>query len=133
VSAARHYTGLTVHSPPLLEHFRNPRNVGDLPPPAVSVTVENPACGDIMRLSARIEDGMVTSARYQVRGCAASIGCGSALTDLLTGMAVAELARVDPTRVMAAVGGLEPESRHAAVLCADAVAALRGRLVGLTR
>ena len=57
----------------LLEHFRNPKNAGELEPPAVTVEVSNPACGDILRLSARVENGVVADARYKIRGCTASI------------------------------------------------------------
>ncbi len=117
-----------MYSQRLLDHFQNPRNVGDLPEPAASVTVENPACGDILRLSARVEDGRIAEARYKVRGCTASIGCGSALTELLSGLRVADLAEIDAVRIEAAVGGLSGESRHAAVLCADVVTALRNRV-----
>jgi nitrogen fixation NifU-like protein len=108
----------------LLEHFQNPRNVGDLPEPAIVVKIENPACGDILRLSARIEDGRVTEVRYQARGCTASIACGSILTELLRGLRVDDLPALDEARITFAIGGLSAESKHAAVLCADAARAL---------
>jgi len=114
-----------LYSERLLDHFQNPRNVGELSAGAVVVEVENPACGDVIRLSARVEQGVIAEARYKVRGCTASIACGSALTEIVTGMAVADLAGIDAARIAAAVGGLAAESRHAAVLCADVVAALR--------
>jgi nitrogen fixation protein NifU and related proteins len=110
-----------MYPPELLEHFQNPRNVGELPPPAVTVEVSNPACGDILRLSARIEDGRVVEARYKVRGCTASIAAGSALTEWLTGKSRAELAAFRAVIVDEAVGGLPAESKHAAALCADGV------------
>ena len=106
---------------PLLDHFRNPRNVGELALPAVTIEASNPACGDILRLSARIEAGAVAESRFKVRGCTASIACGSALTEWLAGRTHAELAAFQPETVETAVGGLRPESKHAAVLCADAV------------
>ena len=112
----------------LLEHFRNPRNVGDLEPPAVSVEISNPACGDILRLSARFEEGRVAEARYKVRGCTASIAAGSALTVWLAGRTRDELAAFQPSIVDEALGGLPAESKHAAVLCRDAVRALLARL-----
>jgi nitrogen fixation protein NifU and related proteins len=105
----------------LLDHFQNPRNVGELPPPAVTVEVSNPACGDILRLSVRWEEGRVAEARYKVRGCTASIAAGSALTEWLTGKSRAELGDFRPAIVDEAVGGLRAESKHAAVLCADGV------------
>lgn len=114
-------------SPQLIDHFRNPRNVGDLPAPAVTVEVSNPVCGDILRLSVLMENGVVSEARYKVRGCTASIAAGSALTELLVGSAVAELPSIGRAQVEEAVGGLSNESKHAAVLCEDAVRAVAGR------
>ena len=103
----------------LLEHFQNPRNVGTLPAPAVTIQVENPACGDILRLSARFENNVVAEVRYQVRGCTASIAAGSALTEWMLGKSRADLASFQPALIDDAVGGLPEASRHAAVLCAD--------------
>ena len=108
----------------LLDHFENPRNVGELPAPAVAVEVSNPACGDILRLTARIEAGRIAEVRYKVRGCTASIAAGSALTEMMNGRDRRELAGINSAAIESAVGGLAPESRHAAVLCADAVKAL---------
>jgi nitrogen fixation NifU-like protein len=111
-------------SPKLLDHFENPRNVGSLEPPAVQVRVENPICGDILELAARIEDGRVTEARYRTRGCTASIGVGSALTELLVGKSLDEVKALAALDIEAAVDGLPNESKHAAALAADAVRAL---------
>jgi len=111
----------------LLDHFQNPRNVGELPPPAVMVEVSNPACGDIMRLSARFDAGTAVDVRYKVRGCTASIATGSALTEWMTGKTRAEIAAFQAAFIDEAVGGLRAESKHAAVLCADAVKALLKR------
>ena len=113
-----------MHSETLLEHFRNPRNVGQLEPPAITVDVNNPACGDMLRLSARFEDGNVAEARYQVRGCTASIAAGSALTEWMTGKSSAELVKLTADVIELALGGLEPASKHAAVLCVDGAKAL---------
>ena len=62
-----------MYPPRLIEHFQNPRNVGELAPPAVTVEVSNPACGDILRLSARFEADVAVEVRYKALGCAASI------------------------------------------------------------
>jgi nitrogen fixation NifU-like protein len=113
-----------VYGPKLLDHFQNPRNIGELPLPAVTKEVTNPACGDILRLSVRFEEGRAVEARYRVRGCTASIAAGSALTEILTGRTTAELRLLKAADVEAAVGGLEPESKHAAVLCIDGVRAV---------
>ena len=111
-----------MYSDRLLEHFRNPRNVGNLPAPAVTVDVTNPACGDMMRLSARFEDdGRVAEARYQTRGCTASIAAGSALTEWMTGKTRDELRTLTPAVIEELLDGLQPASKHAAILCVDSV------------
>lgn len=108
-------------SPQLIEHFRNPRNVGELPAPAITVEVSNPVCGDILRLSALVEEGRVARSGFKVRGCTASIAAGSALTELVTGRDKAALQSLAAADVEQAVGGLSNESKHAAALCLDAV------------
>jgi len=113
-----------MYSARLLDHFQNPRNVGELPPPAVAVEVSNPACGDIMRLSVEFRDGRAVAARYKTRGCTASIAAGSVLTELLIGKTVQEIAAVMPADVEKALDGLANESKHAAVLAVDATRAV---------
>jgi nitrogen fixation NifU-like protein len=110
-----------VASEQLLEHFRNPRNVGELPPPAIRVEVVNPACGDILRLSALFEDGRVTESAYKARGCPASIAAGSALTEIMLGRSRSELALMQTVEIEEELDGLDPASKHAAQLCIDAV------------
>jgi nitrogen fixation NifU-like protein len=111
----------------LIDHFQNPRNVGELGPEAITVEVSNPACGDILRLSARFAGGRVAEVRYKVRGCTASIAAGSALTEWMHGKSREQLAGFAPAVVDEAVGGLPAASKHAAVLCAEGVKALLQR------
>lgn len=113
-----------MYSERLLDHFRNPRNVGELPPPAVTVEVSNPVCGDILRLAVRFDGDVAAEVRYKVRGCTASIAAGSALTEWLCGRSRAEMAALSAATVEEAAGGLRAESKHAAALCVDAVRAL---------
>jgi nitrogen fixation NifU-like protein len=110
-----------MHSERLLDHFQNPRNPGELAPPAVKVDVTNPACGDMLRLSARFVEDRVAEACFLTRGCTASIAASSALTEWMTGKSYGELTALAPSVIEEAVGGLEPASKHAAVLCVDAV------------
>ena len=112
----------------LLEHFQNPRNVGELAPPAVMVEASNPACGDIMRLFVRMQFGVAAEVRYKVRGCTASIAAGSALTEWLMGKTREEMAEFRPAVVDEAVGGLPAESKHAAALCHETLRLLLKRL-----
>lgn len=92
----------------------------------------NPACGDMLRLSALVEDGRIVRAAFLVKGCTASIAAGSAVTVWLEGRAVAEIRAMKSTAIAAAieeeVGGLPAESKHAAALCADGVLQLIARV-----
>jgi NifU-like protein involved in Fe-S cluster formation len=77
-----------------------------------------------MRLSVLLESGRVREARFQVRGCTASIAAGSALTEMLSGKTIEQLSAITSKDVEAALDGLIPESKHAAVLCVDAIRAV---------
>jgi nitrogen fixation NifU-like protein len=113
-----------MYSQSILDHFQNPRNVGELAPPAVTVEVSNPACGDILRLSVLFDGNRAAEVRYKTRGCTASIAAGSVLTEWIAGKTQAELGQLKPSMIEQAVGGLAAESKHAAVICVDAVRAL---------
>jgi nitrogen fixation NifU-like protein len=113
-----------MYSERLLDHFQHPRNVGELPPPAVTVEILQPVCGDILRLSTRFENDRVAEVRYKTRGCTASIAAGSALTEWMLGKTRQQLAVLSPGVIAEAVGGLAAESGHAALLAVDAVRAL---------
>jgi nitrogen fixation NifU-like protein len=115
---------MPVHSELLLEHFRNPRNVGQLPPPAVTIDVSNPACGDLLRLSALFQDDRVVETRFQVRGCTASIAAGSALSEWMIGKTRVQVSGLTAEIIEQALGGLEPASKHAAILCVDGAKAI---------
>jgi nitrogen fixation NifU-like protein len=77
-------------SPQLLNHFEHPRNSGDVTEPDAEVQLENPACGDILRVSAKVQDGRIAEIRFRAKGCVASIACASAMTELAQGLPVAE-------------------------------------------
>jgi nitrogen fixation NifU-like protein len=108
-----------VYSPQLIDHFEHPRNSGVLPSPDISVQAENPACGDVMKLMLRITEGRIAEARFQVRGCVASIACGSALTEALSGKTPTEVAGMRREWLVDALGGLSNESMHASHLAMD--------------
>jgi nitrogen fixation NifU-like protein len=112
----------------VLDHFRNPRNVGDLDSAAAVVQVTNPVCGDVLRLSVGMENGRISSTRFKVQGCVAAIASGSALTEILAGKSPAEASLITAQIISDTIGGLPQATFHAAELCADAVAALLAKL-----
>ncbi len=112
----------------VLDHFRNPRNAGELPGATAVVEVTNPVCGDILKLFARFESGCIAEARFLCRGCTTAIACASLLTEQLRGRTLAEAREITPESLSSALGGLPPATFHGAQLAADAVAALLQKL-----
>jgi nitrogen fixation NifU-like protein len=113
-----------VYSPQLLDHFEHPRNAGVLSNPHASVQLENPACGDILKLTAHVDDSVIIEIRFQAQGCVPTIACASALTELVRGKTLAASALVTRDDVLRAVGGVPPASTHAAQLAIDALRAM---------
>jgi nitrogen fixation protein NifU and related proteins len=113
-----------MYSPQVLDHFEHPRNAGEVPDAGASVQVENPACGDILRLSAKISDGRIADIRFRAKGCVPSMACASLLTEMVIGRTVAEARQLRREQLVAAAGSLPPASMHASHLAMDALAAL---------
>ena len=112
----------------VLDHFRNPRNAGEVAGADATVEVTNPVCGDVLKLSARLIDGRIAEARFLCRGCTTSIACASLLTETVRGKSVRELSAISPEEISSALGGLPQATFHAAQLAADGVAALKNSL-----
>jgi nitrogen fixation NifU-like protein len=112
----------------ILEHFRNPHNAGNLEGATAIVEVTNPVCGDLLRLSVRVEEGRVAAVRFKTQGCVASIAAGSMLTDLLTGKTPLEARNITAFLISDSLGGLPTATFHAAQLCADALSELLTKL-----
>jgi nitrogen fixation protein NifU and related proteins len=108
----------------VLDHFRNPRNAGELSDATTIVEVSNPVCGDILKLSARIVDGRIAEARFLCRGCTTSIACASLLTEELRSRTPQEAGEISAESLSQSLGGLPPATFHGAQLAADAVRAL---------
>src|ERR1700746_301436 len=111
----------------VLNHFRNPRNAGELPDATAVVEVTNPVCGDILRLFARFESGRIAEARFLCRGCTTAIACASLLTEELRGRTPAEARAITADALSSSLGGLPAATFHGAQLAAEAVAALLPR------
>ena len=122
-----------MYSRELLDHFEHPRNAGALEAPDVSVRMENPACGDVLQLMAKVAGDRIEEIHFLARGCVASMACGSALTELLRGKSFADARKLSRDEVVLAVGGLPAASLHASYLAMDALGALLDRLAGRVR
>lgn len=103
----------------LLDHYRNPRNLGDLDDPDAVAIVHNPACGDMLRLALRVRDEQIVAARFKAYGCAASIAAASALTELVTGTSLQQAASLTDEDLTAVIGPLPPLKVHALVLARE--------------
>ena len=117
-----------MYSETVLDHFQNPRNVGTLDTATATISVENPVCGDILELSARMEAGHIAEARFRTRGCVTAMACSSLLTELLRGKTPAEIRGITPEQLSEALGGLPQATFHAAQLARDAVQALVAKI-----
>jgi NifU-like protein involved in Fe-S cluster formation len=118
-----HATMPLMYSPQLLDHFEHPRNAGEVADPDASVQLENPACGDILKLTLKIADGRVTAIRFLAKGCVPTMACASALTELVQGRTVEEARKLKRDDLINAVGGLPEASDHASHLAMDALTA----------
>src|ERR1700683_4946105 len=98
----------------VLEHFRNPHKAGGLPDATAVVEVVNPVCGDVLRLSVRMEAGRVAEARFKTQGCVAAIAASSVLTDLMVGKSAAEFRLITPQQISEGLGTLPAATFHAA-------------------
>ena len=111
-----------MYSPQLLDHFQNPRNAGEIAETDAIAEIENPVCGDVLRLTLKIEAGRIAEIRFRAKGCVPVMACTSALTELVAGKTVEGARTLDRDKLTAAVGGLPQASAHAAQLAMDALA-----------
>jgi nitrogen fixation NifU-like protein len=119
-----------MYSPRVLAQFQNEKFAGELPDADVYVQVDNPACGDILRLALKADDERISDARFRARGCVAAIACASQLCELLVGRSVVEARGLRREEVVAALGGLPEASVHASHLAVDALKAALRDLTG---
>lgn len=117
------YNQTAMYSAQLLDHFQNPRNAGEIAGADAAADVENPACGDVLRLTLKTSSGRITQAQFKSKGCVAAIACGSALTELIVGITLTEARNLRRADILTAVGGLPQASTHAAHLALDALSA----------
>lgn len=109
------------YSEKVMEHFRNPRNVGEIENPDGIGHVGNPVCGDIMELYIKVKDNIIVDAKFKTFGCGAAIATSSMVTELVIGKSVDEALAVSNKAVAEALGGLPPIKMHCSVLAEEAL------------
>ena len=111
----------SLYSDKVMDHFRNPRNTGDLKNPDGIGHVGNPVCGDIMELYIRVEDNIITDAKFKTFGCGAAIATSSMVTEMVKGKSIDEALEISNKAVVEALDGLPPVKVHCSVLAEEAL------------
>ena len=112
---------MSVYSEKVMDHFRNPRNVGEIENPDGVGRVGNPVCGDVMELYIKVEDGKIVDAKFKTFGCGAAIATSSMVTEMVKGKTIEEALKITNKAVAEALGGLPPIKMHCSVLAEEAL------------
>jgi len=107
----------------VMEHFGNPRNVGEIENPDGVGQVGNPVCGDVMRMTIKVKDGLIEDVKFKTFGCGAAIATSSIATEMIKGKSLEEALSVTNQAVAEALGGLPPVKMHCSVLAQEAITA----------
>ncbi|MCK4738591.1 MAG: Fe-S cluster assembly scaffold protein NifU [Deltaproteobacteria bacterium] len=110
-----------MYSEKVMDHFNNPRNVGELEDADGTGTVGNPECGDIMKLQLKVVDNVIKDVKFKTFGCGAAIATSSMVTELAMGKNLDEVESVSNATVAEALDGLPPVKMHCSNLAADAL------------
>ncbi len=113
----------SLYSEKVMDHFRNPRNTGDMENPDGIGHVGNPVCGDIMELYIKVEDDIITDAKFKTFGCGAAIATSSIVTEMVKGKSIDEALEISNKAVVEALDGLPPVKIHCSVLAEEALKA----------
>ena len=109
------------YSEEVMEHFRHPKNVGELEDPSGRGKVGNPVCGDIMELHIKVENGRIVDAKFKTFGCGAAIATSSMLTEMVKGMTIEDASKISNQSIVDALGGLPKVKVHCSVLGVEAL------------
>ncbi len=110
-----------MYSELVMEHFTNPRNVGEIPDADGIGTEGNPVCGDVMKIYIKVKDGRITDAKFKTFGCGAAIAVSSMITEMVKGKTIDEALEISKEAVAQALGGLPPQKLHCSNVGADAL------------
>jgi nitrogen fixation NifU-like protein len=110
-----------MYSEKVLEHYRNPRNVGEIPDADGLGIYLSESCGDITKVWIKVENGKIVDAKYKTQGCAASIASGSMLTEMIVGKTLEEAQKITKEDVASALDGLPEQKIHCSLLATDAL------------
>jgi len=110
-----------MYSERVMEHFKNPRNVGEIPDADGVGTVGNPVCGDLMTVYIKVKDGIIVDVKFKTFGCAAAIATSSMVTELAKGRKLEEALKITRGDVAENLDGLPPIKMHCSNLSADAL------------
>ncbi len=110
-----------MYSEKVMDHFTNPRNVGEIPDADGVGTEGNPTCGDVMKISIKVEDGRIVDAKFKTFGCGAAIAVSSMVTEMVKGKTLDEALAISKEAVAHELGGLPPQKMHCSNLGADAL------------
>jgi nitrogen fixation NifU-like protein len=111
------------YSPVVIDHFTHPRNMGEMENPDGIGEVQNPVCGDTMRLFIKVEAERIVDATFLTYGCSAAIASSSITSEMIKGKTIEEILKISDKTVTEALGGLPPTKNHAAMLAEQAVKA----------
>jgi nitrogen fixation NifU-like protein len=106
-----------------MEHFRNPRNVGEIPDADGVGKVGNPVCGDVMFIYIKVKDDVITDIKFKTLGCGAAIATSSMITEMAKGKTIEEAKKISRKDVADALDGLPPQKMHCSNLAADGLRA----------
>ena len=109
------------YSEKVMDHFMNPRNVGEIDDASGVGTVGNAKCGDIMKVYLKIEDGVIQDAKFKTFGCGAAVATSSMATDMVIGKTIYEAMEVTNKAVMEALDGLPPVKVHCSLLAEESI------------
>jgi nitrogen fixation NifU-like protein len=110
-----------MYSERVMDHFMNPRNVGDMEDPDGVGIEGNPTCGDAMKIFIKVKDGRIVDAKFKTFGCGAAIAVSSMVTEMVKGKTLDEALAISKEAVANELGGLPPQKMHCSNLGADAL------------